>query len=482
MTWMMDLYNVYELNSSLVGRTIRENNRHSTLLPISHTQRKTHLEITIDQQGNFFSATVLDNEQTIIPVYEDSDNRSGKLVAAHGLHDYIGYVAGDLPKFIDTSNEKFMSYENRLSKWVNSQYTSPTIKTIHTYISKATLIQDLVNIDIISLDENEKLILKWKKSFGDKPQLYGLVTPPQGIDYAFVRFKVLYLEPWNDKELINLFISYHASKMKNLDVCFITGMIAPTGRVHPKNIRYPGDKAKLLPTIAKERMSYGMFKDPENVFNVSYEASQKAHNALKWLIQKQGINIGGRVFLQWCTDGDNLPSYLDDSYDILNKFGGKNIGSCLDNLILNAKDDKELKVVVFVIDAATEGRLSIISYLKLTKIDYLKALKRWHTTCSWEHVKYIDSEFVKFIGAPSLTDISKAAFGFNAPEVIIKETVTSLMQCVLHGSKVQKTIASKLEASSSNPVSMEKWQWEKTLSITCAVIEYNREGGKSLAL
>ncbi|PJO44864.1 hypothetical protein CWD94_04035 [Lysinibacillus xylanilyticus] len=54
-----------------------------------------------------------------------------------------------------------------------------------------------------------------------------------------------------------------------------------------------------------------LFKEGKDTFNISYEASQKAHNALKCLINHQSIHIDGRVFLVW-SDGILQPFNWDE--------------------------------------------------------------------------------------------------------------------------------------------------------------------------
>ena len=70
MGWTNELYKVYE---RAVGTE-----KGKSLLPISHSTAQAQIEVTIDEDGEFISASVIskENATTIIPVTEDSAARS----------------------------------------------------------------------------------------------------------------------------------------------------------------------------------------------------------------------------------------------------------------------------------------------------------------------------------------------------------------------------------------------------------------------
>ena len=75
-------------------------------------------------------------------------------------------------------------------------------------------------------------------------------------------------------------------------------METPNAEILPDKIRHSGDDAKLISSNDKSGFTYrGRFIDAEQTFSVSFEASQKAHNALRWLIGKQGFRNGDQVFV-----------------------------------------------------------------------------------------------------------------------------------------------------------------------------------------
>lgn len=63
----------------------------------------------------------------------------------------------------------------------------------------------------------------------------------------------------------------------------------------------------------------GRFETANQAAQISYEASQKIHNALKWLIHKQGIPIGDKILIAWGVDGSNQ----EDMFGSTDVFLGK---------------------------------------------------------------------------------------------------------------------------------------------------------------
>lgn len=123
--------------------------------------------------------------------------------------------------------------------------------------------------------------------------------------------------------------------------------------------------------------------------------SQKAHNALKWLIERQGIAIDGKVFLVWGTQELDLPDPLGDAFTLYQEedelTGGDNTHKEFANRIRRAiggyryDSDYKSDVIIMVLDAATPGRMSIVYYRDLNKELFLDRLQHWHETCSWLH-------------------------------------------------------------------------------------------------
>ena len=68
----------------------------------------------------------------------------------------------------------------------------------------------------------------------------------------------------------------------------------------PKKIRNEGDGAKLISSNDSQNFTYrGRFVSKEEAFAVGNETSQKIHNALKWIIRKQGTFFDTLAVVTW---------------------------------------------------------------------------------------------------------------------------------------------------------------------------------------
>jgi hypothetical protein len=87
-SWIQRLVETYD---ACVGRSQFADR---PLVPIDHVEQNAHIEIAIDENGNFLRAAVVQKEPTLIPVTEKSAGRTQKPVA-HPLSDKIRYIAKD---------------------------------------------------------------------------------------------------------------------------------------------------------------------------------------------------------------------------------------------------------------------------------------------------------------------------------------------------------------------------------------------------
>ncbi|MEN1968640.1 type I-C CRISPR-associated protein Cas8c/Csd1 [Lentibacillus sp. N15] len=504
MSWLYNLYQTYEMNLDRVGETEKKRNGNEyTLLPISHTTQNAHIEVDITEDGEFHDARVLDKVSTLIPCTEDSASRAGSKVAPYPLHDKLSYVAGDFVAYGGKikKEEPFLSYIEQLGDWVNSPYGHKKVKSIYSYLCKRCLIKDLVAKKVLYLDEEDNLIGKWNKKYetihGDKPSIFSVVSGGQ--ESAFIRFNVyssdeITSKVWNDKEVYDSFIQYYNGLLHDEDLCFVTGDMQPSTERHANKIRHAADKAKLISANDTSGFTFrGRFNKSHEAASISYEVSQKAHNALKWLIHRQGKMIDERVFLVWGNDDLNIVAPEEDTFAIhpgmetkqeiktntLNHFANE-VAKAIDGY----KNDLALQsnVNILVLDSATTGRMAVLYYRNINKEIYLNRLKKWHSTCVWLHRyrKNAENKFVQFYGAPATQDIAFAAYGPRVNEKIVKELMARILPCIIDERKIPQDIVKSAFYRASNPVAMEKWEWEKTLSIACALI--NKREGYDVAL
>lgn len=496
MSWLLNLYETYESNLDQVGVTEKKyNDQEFTLLPISHTTQTAHIEVDITENGNFHSATIVDKRDanTVIPCTEESASRSGFKIAPYPLHDKLSYVAGDFATYGGKikNEEPYTYYIKQLEDWANSPHGNEKVKSIYKYLKKGHLIKDLVESKILYLDFDNHLIKKWDKKYKvlypEKPQIFSVVTGDQ--ESAFIRFNVyspdkILKKIWKDHKMYESFIRYYDDLLGNKDFCYVTGKFLPRTEKHANKIRNSGDKAKLISANDTRGFTFrGRFSKSHEVASISYEVSQKAHNALKWLINRQGKVIDNRVFLVWANDNISVPNLTEDTFSInpISIEKGKTISFTNQEFAMKFakaldgyKNDlsTESKVNIMILDSATTGRLAVLYYRNINREIYLDRLKNWHSTCTWLHRyrKDRDGNFIQFYGAPATKDIAYAAYGPEASNKVVKGLMERMFPCIIDNKKIPLDIVKSAFYRASNPVSMERWEWEKTLSITCALI------------
>lgn len=516
MSWLMKLYETYESNLDCVGETEQRYNREFTLLPVSHTTQNAHIEVTVTESGEFHSAEVIVDKSdmsTLIPCTEKSASRAGAVIAPYPLHDKLSYVSGDYVAYGGKikGEEPFATYIQELQNWADSPYTHSKVKSIYQYLSKKQLIHDLVRCSILCVDGANQLIEKWDKKYEalypEKPAIFSVVAGEQ--TSAFIRFNVyspdrILTKVWNDSEMYLSFIQYYQEQLGSEDLCYVSGKRLPSTDKHANKIRNAADKAKLISANDTTGFTFrGRFIHSRDAASISYDVSQKAHNALKWLINRQGKTMDQRVFLVWGNDALVLPDPSEDTFALdpeaiseaiikssTNTALASEVAKALDgyrNKLVSKSDPFSGEVNIMILDSATTGRMAVLYYRNLNKEIYLNRLVKWHTSCAWLHRyrKNEQGEFVSFYGAPSTKDIAFAAYGPRAGDKLVKGLMERMLPCIVDGTKVPQDIIKNVYIRASNPVSMETWEWEKTLSIACALINKDftdRQEGLGLAL
>ncbi|CAG9623048.1 type I-C CRISPR-associated protein Cas8c/Csd1 [Sutcliffiella rhizosphaerae] len=497
MSWLLDLYNTYKNNSVEVGKVIpKYNGGEYTLLPIAHTTQTAHVEVTVGSDGQFIGAAVIEKGlgNTLIPTTENSASRAGKASFPYPLHDKLAYTAGDYQKYLGIDRTKeFNDYLTQLKGWADSKYSHPKIVSIYNYVKKGTLIEDLIQSKVLHVDQNQQLIGKWDSRYeevlGEKPEIFKVVTAGQ--EATFVRFNVYdpsiedFKKVWNDPEVFKSYIDYNHDMLGDYDLCYVSGEFLPSVTKHANKIRNSGDKAKLISANDSNGFTFrGRFDKSTEAAAISFDVSQKSHNALKWLINKQGIFMDNRVFIFWQYDAKELPSPLNDTLDLAAIFGeeekadigftnegyARMIHQAMKGYRKHVKSKSNINVLV--LDSATTGRMSVQYYRNMDQERYFAQIEKWHLTCAWLHRyrKDKDGRPVQFMGAPSSRDIALAAYGPRVSDKVVKGLMERLLPCVLDGRILPLDIIRSTINRASNPVSMEHWEWEKTLGIACALI------------
>lgn len=516
MNWFSELCDLYDKNMEQVGKIEYLNRKGKeqiplVLLPVFHTTVAAQITVNIDTKGNFLGAVPVANADklTIIPVTEYSGSRTAG-VEAHPFCDNLKYLAGDYMEYMPPG-EKDCSrnhelYMEGLEAWHLSQFTHRKVDALYAYLKKGALVGDLVACGVLLLDESGKLSLK------EKIQIVSQTD-------AFVRFRIIeelennqnilndpsgkyYSECWLDRTLQEAYIEYCRSVMDERGLCYLTGEQAAISYLQPKKIRNEGDGSKLISSNDEQNFTFrGRFADKREAFAVGYEASQKAHNALKWIIRKQGDNRDGLCMVIWESDLRKLPEWsanTDEIYEAYEGWGEESgekqeeyegtggVTAAKFRAAMRGYGTKlgaDSRTMLLAFDAATPGRLAMTENKEFETSRYLDNIAYWHDTCRWLQLGYKDGHPFTYIGMAGIRDIAEALYGteqngklsLSGKSRMYAQVCKRLLPCVSERKKVPQDMVMTAVYKASSPVSYtNRYHWEKVLSIACSLVKKER--------
>ena len=424
----------------------------SRMAPVGHIVTRSELEITLDSEGRFINAVAVDKSEPkiIIPATESSAGRTSA-PCAHPLCDQIGYL-------IPQNAKKFQLYVDQLAAWEASEYTHPKLTAVLNYIKGETILCDLLRCGLVKvndkgLPENEKMLVRW-------------CILDEGIDTC-----------WLDDSLFRSFTEYYTANHSGESIlCMVSGEVAAAANQHPKGIIPINGNAKLISANDSSGFTYrGRFTEEKQAVAIGYEASQKAHNALRWLAQEQGVILGGRTFLCWNPQGRTIIQAHLPFMPAKTIFRPNEYKDELQDVLSSRKADLKLSdgVVLAAFDAATTGRLSLTYYNELQAHDFLERLHDWDASCCWPHWKF-------GIQSPTLRSIIDCAFGtqrdkwMETDDRVLRQQMQRLIACRVDKALIGADIVKALTDRASRPMAYDHNIWENILFAACAVIRKYR--------
>lgn len=471
MSWIQKLYETYERTGQLLTRDQPQP------WPLAHYSKRAHVEVVIDDLGNFRRVKKLGATEsaTLIPVTEASVGRAGKKIAPHPLCEEISYCARDFP---EKDGKKHAAYIANLEKWCESLQQHPKAKAVLTYLTHGNLWADLLSEKMIPMVfegargkekiKDSKVFIRWRVESPDEPAS----------------------GTWEDTNLVEAWIAYDQIQNPKNGICMVLGEEARLCKNHPKFIRHSGDGAKLISANDSSGYTFrGRFTDDtgQQACGVGYEVTQKAHNALRWLIQRQAYRNDDQVIVSWAVAGTPIPDPFGNSLTLMLAGEAIEEQSVAPELSLDgdagqafakrlnfamagyrAKLGPTDDIVVMGLDSATPGRMAITYYRELTGSEFLERIEAWHMAHAWP--QNFGKE-LKFVGTPAPRDIAEAAFGRRLDDKLKKSTVERLLPCIVDGQPLPRDLVESTVRRASNRVALDHWEWEKTLGIACALFK-----------
>lgn len=448
----------YDAHVGFVGKYIEGK---TVLAPIGHIVTRADIEITLNQDGEFCGARRIDKhaQKIIIPATESSAGRTSG-ICAHPLCDQLKYLA---PNDV----ERHDAFMRQFSAWCNSSFAHPKLKPILNYLRHESILKDLFATQIISEEENkdiEKLLVCWR-----------VIGLNDGMPSAC----------WQDQSLFEAFNQFYAEQQKQASVaiCMVSGKESSVAQQHPKGVIPFYGNAKLISSNDTSGFTYlGRFTANDQAAQISYEASQKAHNALRWLASEQGAQAvyGGRTFLCWNPKGKKVPqctSVFMSSPPVTQKQSDylMQLKETLQGY--QSRLPESADVVIAVFDAATSGRLALTCYRELRGSDFLSRLYDWDALCCWPNGVF-------GIQSPGLYQIVNCAFGnrqedkgktiLKTDDKVLSQQMQRLVACRIDRSPMPSDIVKAVTNRASTLFVYDMNLRRNILFVACAVIRKYR--------
>lgn len=425
----------------------------------------------------------------------------------------------EVPAFFVESNltfaKKNTQYFGQLESWCDSEFANKKAIAVLAYLRRGRLWTDLNNEKIFPVSTTSRSGQKTKVDDGK----------------VFVRWRVENIgDPctavWEDQQLIDDWVAFDQKQNGKTGFCMVTGRNVRLAQNHPRFLRNSSDGAKIVSANDFDGYTFkGRFTDVKSsyekqVCSVGFDVSQKAHNALRWLIARQGYRSGNRddeqVVVSWVVSGKRVPDLFRNTLDLFDdthKLFGIDSTTLGDNTSLNVGTGQAAALrlnaamagygarltpnddaVVMGLHSATSGRMAIIFYRELKGSDLLARVQQWHTRCMWP--QDFDN-YKKFIGAPAPRDIVEAAYGrwdeklkqTKVDDKLLKMSIARLLFCIVDGQRIPNDLVATVCRRAANRTSYKKSdsghenQWEKCLGIACAIFKaHHHERNYQMAL
>src|SRR5580700_6560851 len=168
MSWIQKLHETYERCAD-APQFAKE-----PLLPVSHTEQQAHVEITINEHGDFQRASLVAKETTVIPATEASAGRVGTKPPPHPLCDKIQYCAADYKLSGGEKAPFFDDYVQQLRCW-HAYESNPKVAAVLKYVEKKSVVSDLIREGLLYCGPDGRLLTEWV-SDQPTPQIFKMLT------------------------------------------------------------------------------------------------------------------------------------------------------------------------------------------------------------------------------------------------------------------------------------------------------------------
>ena len=502
MGWIQKLCDVYDVVSRV---DISEENNRTQLVRVGFTKKAVRYEITVAADGEFSSVSVLgkDDCECVVPTTPEAEGRTGANGAPFPLAENLKYFVeeeGDHNALLDR-------YLAQLADWCAQPEAPECLRTLLTYLSKRTLLDDL----------NSKLPQKLKLHKNEREKDF---DGPDG--KAMVCFSVEdatspEMRLWKRKDVQDSWAAYFARRQGGTpEMCYATGEMLPTLDNHPK---VQGNAKLISAKDAGYPFQYkGRFVEDRSAATVSADASGRAHRALQYLMDNQGLSFRklGLNIVAWdvqtgaisvpLNESDSAQEEDEDNValpDTFEKYSqtlceaasgrgrtAKAFEDCIANLVDGGK--RASSVVIMSMEAATDGRMSIDYYQELPDDLYVERLTDWYRSCCWTYWDKASDKCA--VRTPAPLAIADAVMGTSAVRRAkadpkceksdakqLRALYKRLLSCIVDGAALPRNLLESAVHRAEVPLTFQdregNWrrsEWETCMRTACALIRRSR--------
>lgn len=468
-----------------------------TLLPVYHSNKRSNgedlFEITIGKNSTAVAGRFLPKEERVVfPITEDSITRSGAKVAPHAICDELSYLA----KEIDA--EKNQAYTKGIEELLlfEEENPCPRFRLIGEFLLKNTVLDSFITYFLNGrehrIDDKFVLHVENKDSQGKAEQKF------IDLNKIFITFKVERetagdLTLSNDVEVHQFYQRYveEKNRVKQLTYCDITGNLDYCVERHRGII----GNAKLISISNNDETYYGRLKNGGDIFHISYEASQKVHNMLKYLVENSShaAFLGeGAYVVNWLakdlqkggipvlTTFDQEDEFAAPAEPVMGELGG--IFSVALSKYFMGDDGNpslaEMDFYVLIVEKISNGRVSIKHFNQLSRSTANRRICDWYSTTEWKLGKKRKS--------PSLYQIVDFLYGYESKEGYLRcehkklkrSQMERLIPCMFEAKKLPRDMMKQAFSRLTKRQTYKK-QWDVALYIGCALIKkYKADHGE----
>ena len=440
MGWMQKLCEAYD-----AGIECDQSKESVMLVPLGFVRKKVKYHVVLTQDGRFVSADELMDaaQNQEIPSTPQAESRTGDNGAPFPLTEQLKYLV-----YEDANVKRLSRYMEQLNAWCDQPDAPACLRAVYTYLDGHTLLADL--------ESQPNLKLKYYKN-AEQREGTGEDTK------AMVCFSVQtrdgsHDDLWLRADVKQSWSRYLADKLPGArEFCYVEGKMLPSIENHPKLL----GNAKLISAKDSEfPFQYkGRFVDDRSAATVSFDASVRAHNALTWLIARQGLQKYGMIWVVWNTNGAVMKVPIDerngfhdeeedeedvDSRPVIDTFVNyaREVKSAARGYGGRLRDYNQKRTncaVILGLEAATDGRMSVTYYQECSGNEYVARLEDWYTDCCWW--RFHRKEKAKTIATPNPDTIAAAVMGIDAVNAAKRD-----MKCEKSHTKLMRKLQSRILA------------------------------------